>query len=96
MAILGRFIQTPTERKKYTVNYTDWLAAGESIISFAYSSVPASPTPARIDAYSITSPTVPIYISGGVDGTQYKILITATTSLGQIKNDEVVIVVKAL
>lgn len=97
MAIIGRFIQTPTERKRYLLDYADWFASSPNptgtISSIAFESVPSSPTPAEVDAYEINDPAtdVTIFVSGGVTGTQYRILVTMTTSDGQIKEDEIVI-----
>lgn len=91
MALLGTFKHAPSERKLYTLDYSAWLQANETVTSFTWVVDPASPTPATIDASNINTPatSVSIYISGGVNGTLYRIFVTATTNLGQIKEDEI-------
>lgn len=99
---LAKFKHTPTTRKRYQLDYSDWLAEGvsptDTIASIAFASVPNSPTPAIVDASEINSPatSVDIFISGGVDGVEYKILITMTTVDGQVKQDDILIDVKVL
>lgn len=96
MAILGKFVQSPIERKRYLLDYADWFANSANptgtLASVVFTSVPAT-TPAEVDAYEINDPatSITIFISGGLNGTQYRILVTVTTSDGQIKEDEIII-----
>jgi hypothetical protein len=96
MAVLGKFRQTPIERKRYTIDYSDWLGTGELLSSIVFASVPSSPTPAAVDSSALNSAHngAVLFVSGGVDGVTYQILVTAVTDLGQIKEDEFFIVVK--
>lgn len=93
MAILGKFIHTPTERKRYTIDYSGWLTGTELVSSVVFASKPTIGSPAVVDTSTINSPasTVTIFISGGVDGIQYTIAVTMTSSLGQIKEDTILI-----
>jgi hypothetical protein len=94
---IGKFKHTPVTRRRYQLDYSDWLAEGvsptDTIASVAFASVPSTPTPAQVDASEINSPatSIDIFISGGVDGTDYKILITMTTVDGQVKQDDMII-----
>lgn len=99
MAILGKFIQSPIERKRYLLEYADWFTNSANpsgtISSVVFSSIPAT-TPAEVDAYEINDPatSITIFISGGLNGVQYRILVTITTSDGQIKEDEIIVTVR--
>lgn len=91
MAVLGTFKQTPTERKLYNIDYSNWLQPGEVLTGATFVGIPSTPLPPCIvDAFEIMSGTaIAAYISGGVDGTLYQILATVTTSIGQTKEDEI-------
>lgn len=95
MANLGKFVHTPVTRKRYIIDYTDWLNSGETLTAIAFQSVPNTGTPAIVDSYSLASSTATIFVSGGDDGVQYQILVIATTSLGQVKEDEFFVNMKA-
>lgn len=92
MPVLGAFTQTSIERKRYRIDYSDWLNDGELLQAISFASVPSSPTPAAVDAYAIDADQehVTIFVSGGVDLNKYKILVTADTTFGQRKEDEVI------
>lgn len=91
MSVIGKFAKTPAERKRFTIDYTDWLAVGETISSITFTSEPNTGTPAVVDSSAISSPTVVVFISGGDDGVSYDILCTMHTSLGQVKEDEIAV-----
>lgn len=91
---LNKFRQAPADRKRYVVNYADWLNAGENINGITMSgSVPADSF--VIDGYVIDAgyQQVIFYVSGGVSGTSYDVSITVTTSLAQTKQDWITFVV---
>lgn len=98
MAVLGKFVQTSTERKRYIIDYTDWLLDGELLSTAVF--VTQNPDdlsdPAIVDSSAIdqAGKTIVCYISGGATGAQYKILATITTNMTQTKEDEIIIRVK--
>jgi hypothetical protein len=95
---LGTFSKTPAERKRYSIYYGDWLDAGETILSSAFAVTPvwADPVDLEIDAWSIDTAgqTLVFFANAGVDGLDYSVLVTSTSSGGQIKEDEVVVMVR--
>jgi hypothetical protein len=101
MAVLGKFFQTPTEKKQYTLDYSNWLQPGESISGApTFVAVPPSgyvPVAPVVFAATVNPPfnAIIVFISGGDDGISYKCLVTITTSSGQIKEDEFYLNVKA-
>ena len=94
---LGKYTQTPTERKRYLVDFTEWLDTGETVVGFSSSSTPADATPAIIDNFVIAGNglSVSIYVSGGILGTNYRIDTLATTSGGQVKEGTILFSIRA-
>jgi hypothetical protein len=97
MARLGKFTQTPTERKRYSVDYSPWLDLGETVASVVFAPEQVTAPPLVTDGVQASSDhlSVVFYVSGGLDGQVYRLLITATTSVGQIKEDFVTFSVSA-
>lgn len=93
MALIGTFTQQPAELLDYDINYTDWLAYGDTLASAAATVSPVGLTvngPILID----TDRRVKVIATGGVSGVTYKIEVTATTATGLIKQDEIKIRVR--
>lgn len=91
---VGKFRKVPADRKRYVVNYADWLNEGELITHVDMSgSVPLDNF--YVDGYLIDAGAKQIifYVSGGIAGTEYNVTTTVTTSLQQIKEDYVTFVV---
>jgi hypothetical protein len=90
--ILGTVTQQPAERLDYDIDYAeqDFLTAGETI-----SSATAAVTPAGLSVALVNVSTrVKLWVEGGSAGTTYKVTVTATTSDGRIKQDELKVRIK--
>lgn len=99
MAILGSWQQTPIERKRYRIDYSDWLQAGETLDSIVFTTLPSGVlNPAVVDAYAIDVDRahVTCFVSGGDDATTHRIHMLAITTLGQHKEDEAVFNIRVL
>ena len=95
--MLAQFLKAPGERKKYTVDYSQWLSDGEQIASVVFGVTRQDgvsnlmPTALVVDGSSIAGLTyVLFYVSGGVANVDYEVLVTMTTTQGQIKQDMIV------
>lgn len=91
---IGRFRKSPGDRKRYEVNYADWLNEGETITNVTLQ----GNTPEDdfyIEGFLIQSNGVEVvfYISGGVVTNTYTVTVAVTTSLNQIKEDTIEFVV---
>lgn len=88
---LARFTKAPNERKRYTIDYSDWLDTGETVSTVTFSVTPSTTNILQVDAYSIASPatSVVFFVNDGADGTTYTLEISITTSGGQVKEDQV-------
>jgi len=95
---LAKYVKAVTDRKRYQIDYTDWLDTGEGVLSVAFAIL--NNTAANllvIDGIQVlpTALGVQYYVSGGVDGTTYQITANLTTTTGpQIKLDEVLVTVR--
>lgn len=94
---IARYVKSAGERKRYTIDYTDWLDTGELVTGVVFSVLDVTVPPVVVDGVQ-TLPSgagVQYYVAGGVNGNDYSVLATLTTTLGpQIRVDEVVIVVR--
>lgn len=93
---LARFVKQPADRKRYAVDYSDWLDTGETVTAVAFGVSPSATGGLAVDASSIasTGKSVVFFASAGVSGTTYTVTITITTSGGQIKEDEILFSVR--
>jgi hypothetical protein len=94
---LGKYFKAPDERKRYSIDYTDWLDTGESLLAVTFEVIPIDADPVAIDGIAIETGAkgVVFYASGGISGTSYKAIATMTTSGGQVKEDTVQYTVRA-
>jgi len=94
---LGKYFKSPDERKRYSIDYTDWLDSGELLSDVTFEVIPVDADPVFIDGIAIEagSRSVVFYASAGIDGKSYKAIATMTTSGGQVKEDTVQYTVRA-
>lgn len=94
MPVLGKFTKQSSEALDVDVTFGKWLfAAGDD--SAASLNVQAEPGitlgTSHLDP---DTGTVKVWVSGGLDGEQYKITVTLTTTAGRVKQIEVVCKIK--
>jgi hypothetical protein len=95
---LGKFKQAPLEKRRYFVDYSDWLDTGETIPSPAtLNVVEATVPPLVVDGITLSTGNtgVVFYVSGGLDGEEYQVDIITTTSAGQVKEDSFIYIIEA-
>jgi hypothetical protein len=90
---LGTASQQPTERLSYTIQYEDILTDGDDLSSATAVVTPAGLT---VDSVGIYDTRVKFWVTGGVDGTAYKVTVTTDTADGRTFQDEVTIKIKEL
>lgn len=90
---LGTRTQQPAERLSYTVNYGEALTEDDTVMSAEVTTAPAGLT---VDDVGIFNPRVRFWVNGGVDGTNYKVTLTVTTSDGRVFQDEVTFRIKEI
>ena len=91
MSIIATYTQQPADRLDYDVYYAsapdgtpDFIDTGDSLASVVTSVTPTGLTVTSL----LTDNRVKLWVSDGVDGVTYKVTITATTTLGRVKQDE--------
>ena len=96
MTDLGKYFKTPDERRRYSIDYTDWLDTDEEITAMTFTVTPSGEL--EIDAYSIATDglSVGFFAADGEDGGDYTINVKASTSGGQLKEDEILFEVRSL
>lgn len=100
--ILGKFKKQPAEVLDYDVDFTEYLADGDTLLSSGNPPIP-SPYNITVDGTGLVvesafvinnGKTIKVWLTGGTNGVKYKITITATTNAGRVKQVEFVIQVK--
>jgi hypothetical protein len=94
---LGKYFKSPSERKRYSIDYADWLDTNEQLADVTFWVTPVDADPVAIDGIAIETggKSVVFYASAGLDGRSYKAISTMTTNGGQVKEDTVQYTVKA-
>lgn len=95
---LAKFVKSPAERKRYTIDYSEWLDTGETVQSIVFTVAPSTGTmPLEIDAFQIANPatSVVFFANYGDEGVAYTVDVIMTTSGGQIKEDQILFSVRS-
>jgi hypothetical protein len=97
--IVARFTKSPSERKRYDVDYSQWLE-GEEVITGAVATVfpdssSADSTPVFVDSIVIFpgATGIAFFANAGTAGRSYKLRLVTQTTLTEIKEDGIVFVV---
>lgn len=89
---LKKYVKAAGERKRYSIDYSEWLDTGETLSGVVFT-IPGNSisAPLVVDDVMVEPDNtgVQYYVSGGVDGTNYEVIATATTSVLQIKEDSI-------
>lgn len=95
---LGRVIQQPNENLRRLLDYSRWLEEGEVITEVAVSISPTTTPPFVIDSIVIgpDGDRFAYYAHGGEDGEDYVATFSITTSVAQVKEDEVLFGVREI
>jgi len=98
MTLLDRFIKQPAEIKKYQIDYSEWLATGETVTSVVTAVTLLNPADGDVGEPTLTIGTTAIdpggtlydyYVSLGTDGKRYKVTFQASTSDTQTVESEI-------
>jgi len=96
---IAKYFKAATDRKRYQIDYTDWLDTGELVTNVAFSITDNTAAPVLVVDNIAVLPTglgVQYYVSGGIDGVTYEIVavLTTNTSPSQIKTDEILVTIR--
>lgn len=92
MAVIGKVNKQPADRIDYDIDCSDLVSGGDSVASVAAPVV--TPTGLDVSAFVTATDTVKLWFDNGATGTSYKVEITVTTTLGRVKQDEIIVKVK--
>ena len=95
---IAKYVKAAGDRKRYQIDYTDWLDIGESVVSVVFTIVQVTVPPLVIDTIAVlpTGLGVQYYASGGIDGQTYTVYANLTTSSApaQTKLDDILFTVR--
>lgn len=95
---LGKPVKTPSEAKRYSIEYSDWLDTAEFLQSVTFDIPTASGAPLTIvpEAIGASQTQLSFLVSGGAHGTSYEVSVLAETTGGQVKESTLLFVVRDL
>lgn len=93
MATLEKFTKQPGETLDFDIDFSEWLADRDPDDTVSSATVDAEDG-ITVDSYVLSSGVVKVWLSGGTDGTSYKVTAAATTASGRTKEGEITIKVK--
>jgi hypothetical protein len=83
---MNLFQKQPADQLDYDLDFSEWLTGTDTITgAVATSSVPAELV---VLSVAVSDQAAKVWVSGGIDGTTYKVTATITTSEGRIKENE--------
>lgn len=95
---IAKYVKAASDRKRYQIDYTDWLDTGETVLSVAFTVENNTALPVLVVDAILVLPSglgVQYYMSGGVNGRTYRVLANLTTTTGpQQKLDEVFLTIR--
>lgn len=95
---LGRYVKSPDEAKRYSVEYVDWLDTGEYLQSVTFEISPIS-TGGELYAVAAnigaSATKFIFFVTGGTENIDYEITVQVTTTGNQIKEDTILFSVRA-
>lgn len=92
-SILAKFSKQPVEVQDYDIDFTDYLEFHNDIAS---THTAAAETGVTILASTLTEGVVKVFVSGGTDGSSYKVSATITTLGGRVKQGDILVKVKEI
>jgi hypothetical protein len=91
MSILGKYNKQPVEVQDYDIDFNDYLEFhNDTAVSFSA----VAETGLVVEASNLTDGVVKVFVSGGTDGTTYKVSATVTTQGGRVKQGDILVKVK--
>jgi hypothetical protein len=93
---LGKYFKAPVDVKRYTIDYSNWLDAGELVSTTSFTVTPQDASPVIITGIALNTAATGIvfYASGGIAGSTYTALVTMASSGGQTKEDAILFIVR--
>lgn len=91
MTVLGKFNKQPQEVLDYDVDFSEWFSNRQDQIASFSASAQSGLT---VLSSALAGNVVKLVISGGTDGTSYKVTVRVTTTLSLVKEADFLIRVK--
>lgn len=90
---IATITQQPAEKFSYTLDYSEALTIGDNVKTATAVVVPEG---LIVDNVGVYDPRVKFWISGGINGTSYKLTLTVNSEDGRVFQDEFVVKIKEL
>ncbi|GEK46556.1 hypothetical protein HPA02_08390 [Bisbaumannia pacifica] len=96
MAILGTHTMQPADEWDYDIDYNRWLPASDGLSENVAPNVSVSPEGLAVESVTrdYDNRRVKVWLSGGEDGTRYKVEVTTRSREGRVRQDEFFVIVR--
>lgn len=94
VAPLDAFQQTPDERLVHTIDFSEWLAQGETLSTASWEVDNATTPPLIAEDLAIVGTGVMFWVSGGVHLQKYTLVIEVETSASNTKQAALIFRIK--
>lgn len=95
MPILAKYTKQPADVQDYDIDFQTEFLAGLTDTAPGPTGVSVIVEPGiNLDTFSLLAGRVKVWLSGGTDGTSYKVTVTVTTTAGRVKQVEIIVKVK--
>lgn len=93
--IIAKYTKQPADVQDYDIDFqTEFLSGLGDAAPGPAGLVVLADAGINLDTYSLNNGLVKVWVSGGTDGTSYKVTVTLTSFAGRVKQVEFVIKVK--
>ncbi len=97
MALLDKFLKQPDEVKKYQIDYSEWLATAQTMVTVTPAITIINPADDDVGEPTLSIGSTDIiggtlyeyFVSLGTDGKRYKVTFLADTSDAQTQESEI-------
>ena len=90
------YTKDPSAVIDYQQDWSDWLAAGETITTSSWAVTPTTLSPLAVDSDTETTTAATVWLSGGLAGQVYRVTNTIVTSAARTEQRSIVIRVEQL
>jgi len=89
---LAKYLKTPAESKRYTIDYSHWLDTGEYVDSVVFDVISTNEGTLTLvgEAIAPSATTLEFFALGGNAGQKYEVSVQMSTDAGQVKEDTII------
>lgn len=80
---MNLFQKQPADHLDYDIDFSEWMTESDTITGAV--AVSSTPLELIVNSVGISGSIVKVWLSGGVNGSTYKVTVTTSTQQGRVK-----------